>query len=642
MPTPLDYNSTETIGRLQSLERQLRVLQQQQTDQGTTIQQVIENTTTPVVYQHQNLIRNGDLDFDRNRYLYSTDFAGGTGEDANVSEEAAFFFSHPKDTAIDTTGSITTGTPNLTINTPDFLAGDNGVEIVVYGAGAAGADLITTIAGAPGSTTTCTLAVNAGTTVTNARVRFRLLQLKEDTTDNNVDTNLATNTALKTTAHTRYASTVSNPDYDKTNGWIRWSDKTNTINCPLPFNLIVPSKQYILSFIYKLANDIDGSSTFYVDLGAGIWDNTAGRRMFLEGSTPSLTGTVVGTPGVTSRDYFVLMYMADGSTVGTSVATVATTNATIDANNYVSLSWSQEPGVVRSEVYRKTGATYERLGFPYPANTYYDTGLVNNTVTGFPIPDRTTFRAFTQTTSANFAPASARKWQLGQMNITIPSDYDASKTTDKQWLTIQVLTGIHGTVGTDHVLLLDRISLDDTFGTFSKCPLDFQAKRGVSSAPTSGDQGPVGSDPGGIEPGEGGGCPAFDELIETDQGLVKAIDLVDNEHEYKIINLHGEAVEYTAVIQYPQTVYTLGAGDYLITASESHPVFTDAVDVSGKPLSRFKKGDIIYTKSGNQVVDFVIRHFRKRHTVKFSLKGKEKGFWQGGVGVHNEKPVFSL
>lgn len=625
------------LGRIQSLERQVGALSEVQTEQGTSLQKVIETTSAPITYQHQNLIRNGDLDFDRNRYLYTTDFAGGTGEDGNVSLEAAYFYGHPKDTAIETIGSITTGTAALTITTPDFVAGDNGKEIVVYGAGAAGADLVTTISGAPGSTTTCTLAVNAGTTVSGARVRFRLLQLKEDTTDNNVDANLATNTALKTTTHTRYATTVSNPDYDKTNGWIRWSDATNTITCPLPFNLVAPSKQVILSFIYKLSGSVGGASEVFCDFYAGIWDNTAGQRKFVESLLPTLSGTANGTTGATSRDYFVLMYMADGSTVGTSVATVANTNATVDNTNYVSLSWPQEAGVVKSEVYRKTGATYERLGFPYPASTYYDTGLVNNTVGSFPVPTYTRVKALTQVTESNFAPASSQEWRLGQMNIVIPSDYDTSKTTDLQWFVMGMKTGFSGS-GSDHALLIDQISLDDKYGIFSKSPLDFFAKRQVSTAATSGSQGTSGGGGGGIPPGGGGGCPTFDQLILTDKGEIPVIDLVDHEDDYRIINRDGEAVEFSTEIQLPQTVYTLVAGEFKITASETHPVFTDVVDLFGKPLYRFKKCDIIYTKLGNRQVDFLVKHFRKRHTVKFTLKGQEKGFWQNGVGVHNSKP----
>jgi hypothetical protein len=634
----IDQNATEFLGRIQSLERRLQTALDVQKEQGTALQTVVESQSEQVEYGHQNHIRNGDLHFTRNNYLYDVDFAGGTGEDGNVSLEAAHIYSHPADTAVDTTGSITSGTAALAITTPSFIAGDAGVEIVVYGAGVAGANLVTTISGAPGSATTCTLLTNASTTVTNARVRFRLLQLKEDSTDVNADASLATNTTLKTSTHTRYATTVNNPDYDKANGWVRWSDASNTLTFPLAFNTLTPSKQYILTFIYKLANPVAGEDEVFVDFYGGLWDNSAGRRQFLEGTKPTLTGSQQGTTGATTREYMVLMYMSDGSTVGTETLTLTDTNATIDSTNYVELTWDQEPGVVRSEIYRNTGGTYVRLLPPYPANTYYDRGQISNTVVGFPTATRERFIAKTKVTEGNFAPAR-QTWQLGQMNIVVPSTYDASGTTDKQWLVIGMDTDITGT-DSERALLVDLISLDDKFGVFTRCPLDFLAKRGVNTGPSGGDQGTTGGGGGPIPPGGGGGCTVFTDLIETDKGPVPAIDLVDNEHNYQIINRLGDPVSYEAMIIPPQTVYTLIAGDSQLTASETHPVFEGYLDNVGKPLYRFREHDIIYTSTGDRKVDCLVKHFKKRHTIKFSLKGPEKGFWQNGIAVHNEKNEF--
>lgn len=637
MHPPIENNPTDLFNRIASLEHRIEFLGGVQGEQGEALKEVIESTRQEIQYVHQNNIRNGDFDWDRNRYLYTVDFAGGTGEDGNVSEEAAHVFAHPVDTAVETTGSITTGTAALTINTPDFVAGDNGAEIVVYGAGAAGADLVTTISGAPGSTTTCTLALNAGTTVTNARVRFRLLELVEDSTDVNADASLATNTALKTPDHTRYGSTVNDPDFDKENGWVRWSDASNMLTFPLAYNTIAPSKQYILTFIYRLANPVDGEEEVDIDFFAGIWDNSPGQRMLLEGTPPQLSVTQQGTTGATTREYMVLMYLGDGTTVATEAVTITDSNATLSTTNYVSLSWEQGKGVVRSEVYRNDSGTYYRVGLPYPASTFYDTGQTLNTVVGFPTGTRDRFQAKAQATAANFEPASANEWRAGQMNIPVPATYDKSQTTDKQWLVFGFNTSLTGT-DSDHALLVDLISLDDKFGVFSKCPLDFQAARGVSTQPTSGDQGNTGGggDPP-VLPGGGGYCPVLTDLIETDQGEVPAVSLIDNEHLYKIKNRLGEYVNYTARVIPPQEVYTLIAGSYKLTASKSHPVFTSETDIVGKPLHKFQKYDMIQTSSGLQPVDALIKHFKKRHTVMISLDGEEKGFWQNGIAVHNLK-----
>lgn len=68
-------------------------------------------------------------------------------------------------------GSITSGSPNLTIATPGFVAGDAGSDITVSnaGTGGAGKDLKTTILTYV-SSTAVTLATNAGATATNTQV----------------------------------------------------------------------------------------------------------------------------------------------------------------------------------------------------------------------------------------------------------------------------------------------------------------------------------------------------------------------------------------------------------------------------------------------------------------------------------------
>ena len=103
---PIDNNPSELVGRINALEHRLELLGGVQQEQGSAIQGIIEDNTRDVEYVHQNNIRNGDFDFHRNNYLYATDFAGGTGEDANVSEEAAHIYVHPVDTAVETTGSV--------------------------------------------------------------------------------------------------------------------------------------------------------------------------------------------------------------------------------------------------------------------------------------------------------------------------------------------------------------------------------------------------------------------------------------------------------------------------------------------------------------------------------------------------------
>ena len=635
--------SPDALVRLDVVERRIALLGDQVSNNALATQDLATQTAqATTTYANQNYLRNGNFDLDRNHYLYDSDYGGGTVP-ADVSEECAHWYSHPANTAVESIGNISSGSAVLTINDPLFIGGDSGVEIVVVGAGAAGADLVTTISGAPASTTTATLAAAASTTVSGARVRWRLLKRQEDSTDMDADGNQATCTAIKTTAHSRYATTVSNPDYDKVNGYLRISSSANTIDAPLPHNYFTASKHYIVSFLYKLANAIEGDDQYQANMYMGFYDNTPGRRQFMEGTELQLAASYTGTPGPTTREYFVLLYLPWGGTVGTAKFTLTNTAAVLDTNNYVTLSWDQPAGITRSEIYRNTGGVYEKLLYPYPAQTYYDRGQTSSTVTAYPVATQKRPMAYIETTSDNLAPARSDKWQLGQFNVPVPSTYATPASADKQWFVMGLKNTIVGG-SSDHALLIDLVCVDDKYGTFSRSPLDFLAKRQLSTTATSGDQGGAGTPggDGGIDPGDGrGGCPVFGELIETDHGDVPAIDLVDNEHRYQIIDRYDRTVKYKAEIVPAQPVATVIAGDRELTASLAHPVFTDETDQFGTKLKLLSVGDTILTKTGTVSVSSIIHHPRPLHTVRITLFGQEKGFWQNGFGVHNVKPLSS-
>jgi hypothetical protein len=633
----------EAIRRIIALERQQRALRDEVSDTAKVVSDI--NTAVVVdpstVYGNQNYLRNGDFDLNRNRYIYETDTALGTVP-ADVSEEAAHWFVHARDVAVETTGAIDAASATLTINNALFESTDNGVEIVVEGAGTAGADLVTTISGAPSDNVTATLFVAASTTVTDARVRFRLLTRYEDSTDNEAsvidyesDGDVATNSALKTTSHSRYATTPSNPDYDQVNGWVRMSDANYVLAAPLPHNYITASKHYTVSFKYRLAADVGGEVSVPVGVYMGFWDSTPGKQQYLEGLPISLTATPVGTTGSTVREYYVILHNAGGETIGTEKVTVSNSNATLSASNYVSLEWDQPDGIVRSEIYRKTGDIYERLLFPYPAQTYLDRGATTNIATAYPDVDYTRQIAYLQSTPTAFANARSDKWRQGQFRVPVPADYAVAAGGGKQWFVFGLQESITGS-SSDHALLIDLVSVDDKYGIFTRCPLDFLAKRQLSISPSGGSQGGGG---GPIEPGGGGGCPVFDALIDTDQGKVKAIDLVDNSHNYRIINRNGIPVKYSAQIIDPQTVFTVMCDDKSMTASGSNPCFTDMADTQGTKLIDLREGDKILHRAGLVSISHILRHTRPRHTVKITLEGPEKGFWQDDFGTHNEKPI---
>lgn len=611
--------------RIQVLERSLRAVTDALDKQTATVQDIEEQLTAQTIYAGQNYIRNGNFDLDRNRYLYDTDWAGT--DQADVSQEAAWFWTHPKDVAIDTTGTIANGSTKLLLDEAVAAPGDVGDDIIIELAGKP--DILSTIASYTDAVT-IDIAAPAGDDYTNARVRFRMMTRTMYATDTSPST---PNTTLKTSAHSKYASTIDNPDYDRTNGWARISESAATIDAPLQFNYLTPSKQYILSFIYRYKTGAGITNT--VTIYAGFWDNTAGQQRLIEGAPLDLTATVVGTAGSTTREYFVVMYNGYGGTIGTETVTVTTSAATLTNANYVELSWDMPPGTVKTEIYRKTSGTCELLRYPYPANSYKDQGLTLKTVADYPAVDLTRPLAYFETNPDDFAQPIEGTWRAAQFNIPVPSTYDLSKTTDLQWLILGIKDDLVGS-DTAHALEIDLICLDDKFGSFTRCPTDFTAKRQLSVSPTSGNQGNTGT---GGNPPIPPYCVCFDAMIETDAGEIEAIALVDNQHKYRIINRAGKAVRYKARILPPQRVRKISAAGVTTTGSLTHPFFTSFEDRHGKPLKDLQMGDTILRKDGVFDVEYAITLADKKHVIMFTLlEGDEHGFWQDGFGVHNAKP----
>jgi hypothetical protein len=116
-------------------------------------------------------------------------------------------------------------------------------------------------------------------------------ELFEDTTDDNIDANETTNTALKTTAHSRFASTTNNPRFDKVNGWVELGANA-TLDAPLTDNFCKASKQYILSFACRLqAKVTDGAITSgdntYTSATAQFTADDVGKSIVVAGAGAS-------------------------------------------------------------------------------------------------------------------------------------------------------------------------------------------------------------------------------------------------------------------------------------------------------------------------------------------------------------------
>lgn len=329
--------------------------------------------------------------------------------------------------------------------------------------------------------------------------------LIDDSTDSDADGNQATNTTLKSSDHTLYSTTLNDPDWDNVNGWARIG--TDLWLCqPLKQNLIRPSLQYLVSFIYKLGAEIDGNDSYRINVFAGIWDDTTNK--FIEGSAITLNAEVEGLPtATTSTTYFVIFYTNWGESIGTAEVTVAAPTTYSDTQ-YVYLSWDQPVGVIRTEIYRKRGSLVKNLNPPYPAGSYKDKGATRGAdLSAFPTADRTKAKAYMRTTQHNLPLATTKRWiKSVQLNIPIPKDYNASLTTGRQWFVMGLTDPVKDASNAivPHAIFIDRVSLSDKPGEFARSAWDADAKRSVTALAHSGDVGGLGggSDGSGdVDPG---------------------------------------------------------------------------------------------------------------------------------------------
>jgi hypothetical protein len=179
-----------------------------------------------------------------------------------------------------------------------------------------------------------------------------------------------------------------------------------------------------------------------------------------------------------------------GQQYKSNVLTIANTNATISASNYVSLSWTQVPGTVLASVYRKTGATYVRVAdISNGATSAFDNGSMAAPESGFPSITLTKAKAYTEIKPQTFLTAfEGQTWPAFSISIVVPSTYNMGLTTGKQWL----VTGPTVALGSQRQLYIDRIGLGFQAGGWAESTVEKPAGN-VSTTMTSSDQGTGGS-----------------------------------------------------------------------------------------------------------------------------------------------------
>lgn len=689
------------VGDLQSanlrIERAQALLQQKQ--------ELTAAALADIPTQVENWIDNGNLDFTTDAYDNAIPVPG------DAQEEAARWYRSLKDPSVRVTDSaILTGTPDLTSATGGFALGDVTKEIVVEGAGAAGVDLVTTIA-AFVSANAVTLTANAGMTVTAAVTRWRLQTLSTaaaaslHTTAHSLYANDDPNydksngwAALGSGAYDLCAPLNKN--------WVSPSkvinvagicllnphvtdagidigvDATRLNSADAQFDPGDVGKTALIEGAGPSGSDLDTTIAAYVsptqvalsdaasttvvgalatfsmewpDTGtaiyAGIYDNTAGRRMFIEGSDFELRASVIGTPaGTTPREYLVVAKTDFGETLRSNKVTVATApdnGSFVPGSVYVALSWKNLTGILHYDVYRNTGGVFHYLTSLDNAQvSYFDQNVGTTVVAGYPTTDATRPRAYVEMREGSALSETRKpntaKWVRFKITIPSPQTYNMGLTTDRQWLRMGLTSALVG-AGSKRALQIDLIGLNDRDGTFSRSVNDYGAKQQPSTSMTSSTQGGTGSE-GGDNPDL---CPSEDEstIVMSRRSTERVVKAIKLKRGMKMLTSHGWFAEIRKVeIGEPVTMWRMRTKLGIEReATAEDRIIRNAKDTQGKMLYLFKPGEPVRVYiDGKFFADRVLsvtKLLKKRRPVMVTLLGDDPTFIAGhafrkGVGKH--------
>lgn len=421
-----------------------------------------------------NLVDNSDFDYSKDAYLNRVAAGGDAGE------EVFNFFRHRLIKVED--ASVNSGAAQITSASAPFKAAyAYPMNFVLYGAGGtAGETLSGTLTRV--SDTTATLSQNALANITNGTLLIGDA-LSETAAQ-----------AVKASAHTLFAANeaanLNMPRWNKTNGWIEIGSNSVenwSLDAPLPLNLIRAGLTiFVICIVLKRAGTANPTSAF--PLYFGIWDATNNQNKWIEGGNFTLNAAQVGAAGAAAVQYKAIAHLSNGAVIESNTAVVANSNSILSASNYNRLTWKGAPGILDFTLYRLKGGIYKRIfTVTNGSSDYNDTGADEETVSGFPTSANT--RALVYKETSEFAPADA-EWTAIGVSIKVPSTYDTSKTTGKQWFRC----GVVGALSDNRVALIDRLGLSFRPGAWERSSRDkaFIAQQNPSSLPTESSQGDTG------------------------------------------------------------------------------------------------------------------------------------------------------
>lgn len=303
--------------------------------------------------------------------------------------------------------------------------------------------------------------------------------------------------ALKSSSHSLYAANEGTladiPIWERTNGWVHIGSDTADaydIACPLPINFVRAGLTYYFKCIVALNSAVgDPSAITPVRLSAGVWDATTAEKRFIESSNMDLSAAVVGTTGATSYQYRIIADLDDGTEVASDLVTVANGNATLSSANYIRLTWENAVGILNFRIYRSVGGVVHRIfTIRNGGHDYNDYGT--NESTEVSMPTAAVTRPIAYKVSPEFTLDSTTVWTAVSVKLEIPSTYDTSATTGKQWVRI----GVEGNSTESRSIALDRVMLSTSNGGWQRSARDLDKilTQNPTSLPTSSTQGGTG------------------------------------------------------------------------------------------------------------------------------------------------------
>lgn len=445
-----------------------------------------DNTNTTVVVA-SNYVDNSDFDFSKNGYI-----ASGAGD---ADFECYNFY---RQRFIKLTDVVTTSASNAITSAVGKFKNTYTypMEFVLLNGGASGQAISGYINRNASDTSALlysdvamTTPLNVSNTLTDA-----VLWFGESLTETAAK-------ALKYTGHSLYAANEGAldiiPRWDRTKGWGEFGSDIAAdswdIATPLPLNFIRAGVTYYFRILISQRSGATAGGPVRVYFG--LFDNTTGQKRFLESSNLDLTVTPVGTAGSTTYKYRIIADLDDGTEITSDLVTITNGNAALSTSNYNRLTWENAAGILNYRIFREAAGVVKRVFTIRNGSHDYNDYGTDEGETPPSMPSASVLRPVAYKVSPEFTLSGTGIWHSFLLSLEIPSTYDSSVTTGKQWLRF----GIEGLAGQERVFVFDRVMLSTSNGGWQRSARDLN--KILSQSPTSlpGDDGGQGG--GGI-----GGC----------------------------------------------------------------------------------------------------------------------------------------